>query len=90
MKDEAPGLDCAVVLCEEDALRHEPERLGPEEIVVMFYDRLDPLQRVLAEFDAEPVETIEGLAPRVEVRAAAAGEQVAQNRKSLLLEVRGV
>ena len=84
VNDEAPGLDCAVVLCEEDALRYELERLGPEEIVVIFYDRLDPLKRVLAEFDAEPVETIEGLAPRVEARAAAAGEQTAQDRQGYI------
>ncbi|HEX8149692.1 MAG TPA: Mur ligase family protein [Pyrinomonadaceae bacterium] len=77
VNDEAPWLECSVVLCEEEALRRELGRLGPEEIVVTFYDKLDPLGRILAEFGAEPVETIEGLAPREEARAAAAGEHAA-------------
>jgi cyanophycin synthetase len=72
VNEEAPWLECSVVLCEEEALRRELGRLGPEEIVVMFYDKLEPLRRVLAEFGAEPVETLDGLAPRAESRAAAA------------------
>ncbi|HWS87328.1 MAG TPA: cyanophycin synthetase [Pyrinomonadaceae bacterium] len=72
VSDEAPWLDCSVVLCEEEALRRELKRLGPEEIVVMFYDQREPVARVLEEFGAVPVETIEGLAPRPEARAAAA------------------
>ncbi|MBV9925184.1 MAG: cyanophycin synthetase [Acidobacteria bacterium] len=75
VNDEAPWLECSVVLCEEDALRRELGRLGPGEIVVMFYDKLAPLRRVLAEFGADPVETIAGLAPRAEERAAASAEQ---------------
>jgi cyanophycin synthetase len=75
INDEAPWLECSIVPCEEEALRRELKRLGPEEIVVMFYDRREPLARVLAEFDAEPVETIEGLAPREEAKAAAASVQ---------------
>jgi hypothetical protein len=75
--DEAPWLDCSVVLCEEEALRQELKRLGGEEVVVMFYDKLEPLRRVLAEFGAEPVETIEGLAPRAESKAASAADQAA-------------
>jgi cyanophycin synthetase len=70
MNDEAPGLDCSVVLCEADALRHELKRLGAEDIVVIFYDKFEPLRRVLEEFDAEPVESIEGLAPRADAAAA--------------------
>jgi cyanophycin synthetase len=76
VNDEAPWLECSVVLCEEEALRRELGRLGPEEIVVMFYDKLDPLGRVLAEFGAEPAETIGGLAPR-EQATADAGERAA-------------
>jgi cyanophycin synthetase len=72
INEAAPWLDCSVVPCEEQALRRELKRLGPDEIVVMFYDKLDPLRRVLAEFGAEPVETIEGLAPREDAKAAAA------------------
>ena len=75
INDEAPWLECSTVLCEEDALRRELKRLGPGEVVVMFYDKYEPLLRVLSESGAAPVETIEGLAPRAEARAAAANAE---------------
>jgi hypothetical protein len=75
INDEAPWLECSTVLDEEEALRAELKRLGPGEVVVMFYDKYEPLLRVLSEFGAEPVEAIEGLAPREEARAAAANAE---------------
>jgi cyanophycin synthetase len=90
VNDEAPWLDCSVVLCEEDALRRELKRLGPEEIVVMFYDQREPLARVLAEFGAAPVEAIEGLAPREEARAAAASAQHAAPPETAVAPLVGV
>lgn len=72
INDEAPWLECTVMLSEEDALRRELQHLGPEEFVVVFYDRREPLTLLLEEFGAEPVEAIEGLAARAEARAAAA------------------
>ena len=71
--EEAPWRECSVVLDEEEALRRELRRLGRGEAVVMFYDKLEPLRRILREFGAEPVETIEGLSVQEDARAAAAG-----------------
>jgi cyanophycin synthetase len=73
VNEEAPWRECAVVLDEEEALRRELSRLGAGDVVVMFYDKFEPLRRILREFGAEPVETIEGLAPRADEVAAAAG-----------------
>jgi cyanophycin synthetase len=73
VNDEAPWRECSVVLCEEEALRRELPRLGERDVVVVFFDKLGPLGRVLREFGAEPVETIEGLAARPEAAGAAAG-----------------
>jgi cyanophycin synthetase len=69
VKDETPWRECEVALREEEALRHELHRLGPDGVVVVFYDKMEPLCRALAEFGAEPVETIEGL-PAQEDEAA--------------------
>ncbi|HEX8503149.1 MAG TPA: cyanophycin synthetase [Pyrinomonadaceae bacterium] len=67
--DEAPWRDCKVMLCEEEALRRELRGLGPRDVVVVFYDKIEPLRRILEEFGAVPVETIEGLAPPAEAPA---------------------
>ncbi|HEX8354505.1 MAG TPA: cyanophycin synthetase [Pyrinomonadaceae bacterium] len=73
VNDEAPWRECSVVLQEEDALRQELPRLGAHDVVVMFYDKMEPLRRILEEFGAEPVETVEGLPARPDASAAAAG-----------------
>jgi cyanophycin synthetase len=74
VNEEAPWRECAVVLDEEEALRGELRRLGAGEVVVMFYDRLEPLRRILEESGAVPVETIEGLERQEGACAAATGE----------------
>jgi cyanophycin synthetase len=71
--DETPWRECSVVLCEEEALRRELRRLSAGDVVVMFYDKMEPLLRVLEEFGAEPVEAVEGLAPQADALAAVAG-----------------
>ena len=72
VRAESPWLDSRVVLSEGEALREELRALGPGDVAVMFYDRMEPLRRVLAEFGAEPVESIEGLFAQAEAAAAAA------------------
>ncbi|HYE16340.1 MAG TPA: cyanophycin synthetase [Pyrinomonadaceae bacterium] len=69
---EAPGLECRVCLDEPEALRGELRRLGPDDVVVVFYDKLAPLLRVLEEFGATPTAGIEGIAQREPALAAAA------------------
>ncbi|HEV3468201.1 MAG TPA: cyanophycin synthetase [Pyrinomonadaceae bacterium] len=68
---ESPGRECLVVLDEAEALRGELAGLGPDEAVVMFYDKLAPLLRVAEEFKAEPVAGIAGLTLREEAERAA-------------------
>jgi cyanophycin synthetase len=78
INDETPWRECRVILDEEEALRHELRRLGPGDVAVLFYDKLEPLRRVLEEFGAEPVEAIEGLAAPAEAQAAAAAGEAAR------------
>jgi cyanophycin synthetase len=71
IREETPDRDCHIVLCEADALRGELERLGAGDVVVMFYDKLEPLLEVLGEFGALPVAEIEGLEAAAEEPAFA-------------------
>jgi cyanophycin synthetase len=55
---EWPGTECRVVLDEVEALRSELLELQSGQVVIVFYDKLGPIQEVLREFGAEPVATI--------------------------------
>ena len=80
VNDETPWRECRVVPDEEEALRQELRRLGPGDVVVMFYDKIEPLRSVLAEFGAEPVEGIEGLAAAAAGAPSAAAAEAAPTR----------
>jgi len=56
---ESPGTECRVVLDEVEALRTELEGIEEGQVVVVFYDKLEPVLSVLEEHGAEPVNTIE-------------------------------
>jgi cyanophycin synthetase len=58
VNEESPGTECHVVLDEVEALRSELGRLRAGEVVVFFYDKLEPALKLLAEFGAKQVTTI--------------------------------
>ncbi|HYG81122.1 MAG TPA: Mur ligase family protein [Pyrinomonadaceae bacterium] len=58
VKDEAPNSECHIVLNECDALRMEIERIRAGEVVVLFYDKLEPLLEVLKQYGATPAATV--------------------------------
>jgi cyanophycin synthetase len=64
--DEWPGTECRVVLDEIEALRSEVEGMAEGQVVVIFYDQLEPVRRVLEEHGALPVGAVEEAAPRRE------------------------
>jgi cyanophycin synthetase len=55
---EAPQTDCQVVLDETDALQHAVKTMQHGEVVVLFYDKLEPLRQVLQRYSAQPVQSI--------------------------------
>jgi cyanophycin synthetase len=61
VKGEEPDRECHIVLDECDALRMEIERVKDGEIVVVFYDELQPLLEVLTQNGAVPVATVGAL-----------------------------
>jgi cyanophycin synthetase len=56
--DEWPGTECRIVLDEVEALREELLGIEEGQVVVIFYDQLEPVQRVLEEHGAIPVSAI--------------------------------
>ncbi|MFN7945320.1 MAG: cyanophycin synthetase [Blastocatellia bacterium] len=62
---EAPERECQIVLSEVAALRTALDQSAPGEVIVIFYEKLDPVLALLGEFDAQPVQAIPPLPQRV-------------------------
>lgn len=56
--DEAPEIDCQVVLDEHEALHHAVKTMEHGEVVVVFYEKLEPLRQVLETYAAQPVQSL--------------------------------
>jgi cyanophycin synthetase len=61
VNDESPDTECHIVLDELEALRSEIEGMQEEQIIVVFYDELEPVMKLLEEVGATPVSTIDEL-----------------------------
>jgi cyanophycin synthetase len=57
--DEWPGTECRIVLDEVEALREELQALEDGRVVVIFYDKLEPVLEVLAEHGAVPASAMD-------------------------------
>jgi cyanophycin synthetase len=55
---EVPERECYVVLDEIEALKRALCELFPGEVIVVFYEKLDPILSLLNEFGAEPIPII--------------------------------
>jgi cyanophycin synthetase len=60
-RSEAPQTDCEIVLDGSEALQHAVRTMQQGEVVVVFYEKLEPLRHVLEEYSAQPVQSISGL-----------------------------
>jgi cyanophycin synthetase len=63
--DEAPALSCDIVSDECEALRHEIQRIGYNDLIVLFYEKLEPVREVLSEMGAVPISHMEALSQQV-------------------------
>jgi cyanophycin synthetase len=59
VNDESPDTECTIVLDEIEALRSEIERMQGGQVVVVFYDQMEPITKLLAEFGATPVSAMD-------------------------------
>ena len=77
--DEAPQTDCQIMLDENDALQHAVKTMQHGEVVVVFYEKLERLQRLLEKYAAQPVQFVPALnvenKPRRATRFANQGGQ---------------
>lgn len=55
---EAPEKDCQVVLDVSEALHHAVKTMEHGEVVVVFYEKLEPLRQVLETYAAQPVQSL--------------------------------
>jgi cyanophycin synthetase len=78
---EAPGRECRIVLDDTEALSQELRQLRGGDVVVMFYDKLEPLLRVLKGFGARAATTIEGLETQAKGAAASVTRASAAQRE---------
>jgi cyanophycin synthetase len=74
---ERPERECRIVLDDTEALADEMQRLKSGDVIVTFYDKLEPLLRVLRDFGARPAEAIEGLGTQAKEPEAAASRSPA-------------
>ncbi len=70
---EAPDCECQVVLNETEALRTALNEAEPGEVVVIFYEKLDPALAVLDEFGATPAQMVPHLFSRMNEHFRAPG-----------------
>ena len=62
----SPGTKCEVVLDEIEALRHAVKEMIKGEVIVVFYEKLLPIQQALEEMAAQPVMSLPALPPPTE------------------------
>ena len=63
IKEVAPGTECEVVLDEIEALRRAVSQMIKGEVIVLFYEKLLPVQQALQEMAAQPVMSLPPLPP---------------------------
>ena len=66
ISEVSPGIECEVVLDEIEALRHAVSQMIKGEVVVLFYEKLSPIQKALDEMAAQPVMSLPPLLPTPE------------------------
>jgi cyanophycin synthetase len=65
ISEVSPGTECEVVLDEIEALRRAVSQMIKGEVVVLFYEKLSPIQKALEEFAAQPVPAVPPLPPKI-------------------------
>ncbi|HEX3251224.1 MAG TPA: cyanophycin synthetase [Pyrinomonadaceae bacterium] len=55
IREVSPGTECEVVLDEIEALRRAVRQMIKGEVIVLFYEKLSPIQKALSEMAAQPV-----------------------------------
>ncbi|HEX2268846.1 MAG TPA: Mur ligase family protein, partial [Pyrinomonadaceae bacterium] len=68
VREVSPSTHCEVVLNEEEALRRAVSEMKKGEVIVHFYEKLQPVEKVLEEFAAQPVPSLPPVPAPAKVR----------------------
>ncbi len=68
IRETSPGMNCEVVLDEIEALRRAVSEMEKGEVIVHFYEKLQPVQTALQEMKAQPVAALPPVPPRKTLR----------------------
>jgi hypothetical protein len=73
MREVSPEIECEVVFDECEALRRAVSEMIKGEVIVLFYEKLRPIERLLKELSAQPVPALPPMAveqapPKVQPR----------------------
>ncbi|HEV8168576.1 MAG TPA: cyanophycin synthetase, partial [Pyrinomonadaceae bacterium] len=63
IKEVSPATECEVVFDEIEALRRAVSQMIKGEVIVLFYEKLQPVQRALQEMAAQPVMSLPPMPP---------------------------
>jgi cyanophycin synthetase len=63
IKEVSPATECEVVLDELEALRRAVSQMIKGEVIVLFYEKLPPIQKALQEMAAQPVMSLPPMPP---------------------------
>jgi cyanophycin synthetase len=58
LREVRPHVDCEIIEDQVDALETALEEIQDNEVIVVFYDELEPVMRVLRQFDPEPADSL--------------------------------
>ena len=63
VREVSPALECEVVLDEVEALRQAVSQMTKGEVIVLFYEKLKPIESLLEQFAAQPVSVLPPMPP---------------------------
>jgi cyanophycin synthetase len=63
IRETSPETECEVILDETEALRQAVSRMVKNEVIVLFYEKLQPVQKALQDLAAQPVVSLPPPAP---------------------------
>ena len=80
VREVSPATECEVVLDEIEALRRAVSQMTKGEVIVLFYEKLKPIQQALTELAAQPVVALPPMPPA----PAPVRTTIARSRKRLV------
>ena len=82
IREVSPGTECEIVLDEIEALRRAVSQMIKGEVIVLFYEKLSPIQKALDEMAAQPVMSLPPAPAALPPRSERATQPIIRLRRS--------